>query len=133
MAGSSPRTPALHPGAVQGLGEKEQSPAEETQQQSEAEGEYSFSATPSTINSMSSSGSNLPSTSTAVGRFFRWVILGLRSCVNSKTKRILTISSVVSLCFVIGTIIYIYTAHARQLQRQLRLWVVHTGQVQTNI
>ena len=126
----SPRTPALHAGALAGLSDKEL-PAEETQQ-SDVEGEYSFSETPvSSLNSTTSTSSSLPSTSTAVGRCLRWLILALRSCVNSKTKRILTISSVVSLCFVIGTIIYVNLAIS-DLQSDYD-WVVHTDQVKVTL
>ena len=103
-------------------------PAEEIPAEGE---EYSFSSTPMSTSASTTSTSSLPSQSTAFGRMARWFILKLRSCVNSKTKRILTLSSLVSLCFIIGTIIYIYTA-LKDIQDNYN-WVVHTGEVQTNI
>ena len=109
------------------LGEPTLLPAEEAVEPEE----YSFSSTPMSTSVSSTSTSSLPSQSTACGRMARWFILKLRSCVNSKTKRILTLSSLVSLCFIIGTIIYIYTA-LRAIQDNYN-WVVHTGEVQTNI
>ena len=114
------------------MGEPTLLPPEETQQGGDEGEEYSFSETPiSSINSTSSTSSSLPSTSTFVGRVLRSIILALRSCVNSKTKRILTISSVVSLCFVIGTIIYVSTA-INTLQDDYD-WVVHTDLVKVGV
>ena len=51
--------------------------------------------------------------------------------LNTRTKRILTISSIVSLCFVIGTIIYVAVA-LNQIQSDYN-WVVHTDTVKVNI
>ena len=92
--------------------------------------EFSFSRTRSSYSSRTST-SSLPSTSTCAGRIRRAIILKLRSFVNSRTKRILTISSVISLCFVIGTIIYVATA-INALQDDYD-WVIHTDQVKVNI
>ena len=132
LRGSSPRMLALAPGALADMtGEPTLLPPEEPVAGDE-EGEYSFSETPiSSTASTSSTSSSLPSTSTCLGRAMRAAILTLRSCVNSKTKRILTISSLVSLCFVIGTIIYVATA-VNELQGDYD-WVVHTDQVKVNI
>ena len=136
-ANHSPRLPAMHPNAVSPphykdldadlLGEPTLLPAEESAEPEE----YSFSSTPHSSSASTTSTSSLPSQSTAAGRMARWFILKLRSCVNSKTKRILTLSSLVSLCFIIGTIIYIYTA-LNNIQDNYNL-VVHTGAVQNNI
>ena len=133
----SPRLPAMHPNAVSPPGHRDLDadlldeptllPKEDPV---EAE-EFSFSSTPHSSSASTTSTSSLPSQSTVFGRIARWFILKLRACVNSKTKRILTASSLVSLCFVIGTIIYIYTA-LNNINDNYN-WVVHTGQVQTNI
>ena len=132
----SPRLPAMHPNAVSSvhkdldadlLGEPTLLPAEESVEPEE----YSFSSTPHSSSASTTSTSSLPSQSTVCGRIARWFILKLRSCVNSKTKRILTASSLVSLCFIIGTIIYIYTA-LNNIHDNYN-WVIHTGQVQNNI
>ncbi len=92
--------------------------------------EFSFSRDRSSLSSRTST-SSLPSTSTFGGRIRRTIILKLRSFVNSRTKRILTISSVISLCFVIGTIIYVTTA-VNTLQDDYD-WVVHTDLVKVTI
>ena len=135
-ANHSPRLPAMHPNAVSTahkdldadlLGEPTLLPSDESVEPEE----YSFSSTPHSSSASTTSTSSLPSQSTACGRMARWFILKLRSCVNSKTKRILTASSLVSLCFVIGTIIYIYTA-LNDINDNYN-WVVHTGQVQNDI
>ena len=90
--------------------------------------ESSFSKTPSVSNESTSS---LLSNSGVCGRCGDRVGRVMTSCLNSRTKRILVISSIFSLCFVIGTIIYV-TIGLNQLQDDYN-WVVHTDTVKVNI
>ena len=104
---------------------------EETQQMDSSE--YSFSRAVSS-RSKSVSGSSTSSESSDPGicsSCLQAIGAKIRPYLNSRTKRILTISSIVSLCFIIGTIIYVAIA-LNQIQSNYN-WVVHTDTVKVNI
>ena len=90
--------------------------------------ESSFSETPSVSDQ---SNSSLLSNSGVCGSCGYRVRRVMTSCLNSRTKRILVISSILSLFFVIGTIIYVVIG-LDQLQDDYN-WVVHTDTVKVNI
>jgi len=90
--------------------------------------ESSFSKTPSASHESTSS---LLSNSGVCGTCGDRVGRAMTSCLNSRTKRILVISSIFSLCFVIGTIIYVVIG-LNQLQDNYN-WVVHTDTVKVSI
>ena len=104
---------------------------EETQQMDYSE--YSFSkAAPSMSKSVSGSSTSSESSDPGIcSSCLQAIGTRIRPYLNSRTKRILTISSIVSLGFIIGTIIY--AAIALNKMQDDYNWVVHTNTVQVNI
>ena len=106
------------------------SPEEEDTQHMDL-GEYSFSRAQSSNSKSGSSTSSGSPNPSVCSRCLQGISARIQPCLNSRTKRILTISSIVSLCFVIGTIIYVAIA-LNQLQSNYNE-VVHTDTVKVSI